>query len=165
MTTNSNDATRARRPTRIALVGIAILLVLGVTIALNLDGIKSLWGMGADVLRLRSAVQEKFDVQDVSINFKGGTSGKSLEVELANPPFEDLAGEALESKAKEIAKMAYDDFGAERDFERISVVISDKSGTVITISEKQEFHFTPEELSAENEADSDETPAGAAMTE
>lgn len=146
---------------RIALVWTAVFLVLGVAVALNLDRLKSLWGMGAEVLRLRSAVQEKFDVQDVSINLKRGPD-KSLSVELANPPFEDLTLPELEAKAKEVATMAYREFGAERGFEKITVVVSDKAGTVITIAEEQEFHFTAEELSAENEAGSDEAPAGAA---
>jgi len=52
--------------------------------------------------------------------------------------------------------------GEKHGFEKITVVVSDTTGTVVTITEEQEFHFTAEELSAENEAGADEAPAGAA---
>lgn len=145
-----NPASDDRRPMRMALVWIAILLVVGVGIALNIDRLKSLRNAATEVLQLRRAVQEKFDVKDVSINLHRSGAGNRLSVELANPPFEELSDPELAAKAKEIATLAYRNFGADHDYRQISVVIIDKPDSVITIAEKREFQFTAEEL-VENE--------------
>lgn len=150
MSTNSNESPPVRRTTRLALVWIAVLLIFSAAIALNFVPIKSFWNTGASVLRMRSAVQAEFGVQDVSINLNRGA--RILTVELADPHFAELTNPELEAKAKEVATLAFLEFGAIRGFERITVVVLNESDSVITISEAQEFHFTAAELAAEDEA-------------
>lgn len=140
----------------LAWVLIAIVMLIGIAVALNFQSLQGLWQTGSEILSLRSSIQDKFNVRDVSINIRrqSGAAGKHLVVELRNPPFADVSEEELESKAKEIATFAYQEHAADRDFTQIAVVIAESKNTVLTVSEQREFSFSPDELRDEEAAGS-----------
>jgi hypothetical protein len=149
---------------------IAIALLIGIAITLNFQSLQGLWQTGSEILRLRSSIQDKFNVRDVSINIRmqSGAAGKQLVVELRNPSFADLPDAELEAKAREIATFAFQEHAADREFTQIAIVVAESENTVLTVTEQREFSFSPGELSdteaggSANREASDARPPGTA---
>lgn len=158
---SDTDPERRKRPSKGCLLALFVVLFLAIFVGANFQRIRGWWQTGtqevSEIFKLRTRLQEEFDVRQVTIglNSLSESGSKLLTVKLKNPPFMDSPEEELQSRAKQIAELVYAEYGSAREYDEVKVVITKARGSFITVSNKRDFAFSPEDLqpAAEEETD------------
>lgn len=144
-----------------------VVLLLGVTAALNFDRLQSAYDTQVEALArlkaVQSAIQSKEAASNVAVFEKRrlrrppvvDLPSSILSVELVNPPFlEELSDDGLRKKALEIAQVAWGAYRPPRDFEAVEVVLTSRSGVFITFRSRRRFLIRADEIALQT----DESP-------
>ncbi|MEM7048612.1 MAG: hypothetical protein AAF604_03085 [Acidobacteriota bacterium] len=137
-----------------------LLLVSGLTLALNPDLLKSTaWyqkaeelaaeGKGAMqfALTLREELLSIYPAEDLGVNWNwSNESGKTLAVEIVNPAFADDENADWNAIALEIARYTASAHGKPEELEGIQVVITQRVTAGVSFSKEQDYYFSMEEI-------------------
>ena len=86
----------------------------------------------AELMAVQRAVQQRVGASQVNVNISNGTY---LSVSIVNSPFHVLPAEQKKTKARELAKVAFDAYAGRARLQRVGVVFVVQSGFLF-------FHFT-----------------------